>query len=427
LPAEIVVGSIANLLNWRDLCALIVCCQLDLRPFLTEKELKSICTSVNEFKKLSPTSLDFFDWNVLLTVPPNIFVSEYHMLAKNIDWHYENLNGVHPPAPYVPNYASIDRFETNLCQNSLILEHLRENFVQLQTPTPDHIAFHPSQRIVAISVLRQLTGANQSVLSRSSLQIRSFGSTDNRCQGGHILYESGLFFEKGLSYGQKRLYPEWSPCGLFLSVVERAPNYSGRHSLARLHVFTFNNETFEVCRIKNFDVCCLSSAISNRLWLGPGLLVLPEPLDQGGEPCLIQLSSNPPSAVFRRPSEYCSETAFNHHPSGMLTGLSDGRAAFVRYCYKRTTTSSSVEHLGGHEHHVVVVLDDKQQRSFEISVPGLVLEIASRDHRICLLYRPHAAINFSQEYPTASAPSRPTQEKFRPQYFAPFSFLKGDV
>ena len=446
LPSEI-VAHIAKLLNWRDVAAILSCCNFDLRKYLTPSDLRSICTTirnndldyndaffVGEKNKVLPSlMLDLFDWDLLLNVSSECFLAEYQNLAKIIDWHYEDLNKNLPRGPYMPNYQCIDSVQVNLAEDVLILEQLDDNFSNLSRSMPDQVSFHPSAALVAITTVHQSVKANQNMLTLCCLQVRTLGSSGPGCPNGHILFSSHKFpsgRRSNFELMDSRFYPEWSPCGRYLSVVERSTSYTGLHSLARVHVLFYDSTKTSIGILSNLDITCRSHSISNNLWIGPGRMLLPDPLNQGGEPCILDLDSNASSATLLKPTEVFSETAYLQHPCGLLTGLTNGCSAFVRFCDSEDVClpekERSHQHLGGHEHHVIVVLDNQQKRSFEISVPGLVVEISSVQDHLCLLYRPHAAVKFDSTEPVVVEKSNPSEIKYRPHAFAPYSHLTAE-
>jgi len=374
--------------------------------------------------------LDLFDWDLLLNVSAECFLAEYQNLAKIIDWHYEDLNKDLPRGPYQPNYQCIDIVQVNLAEDVLILEQLDDNFSNLSRSMPDQISFHPSAALVAITTVHQSTKVHQNMLTLCCLQVRTFGSSKPGCPNGHIIFSTHKFpsgRQSKFELMDSRFYPEWSPCGRYLSVVERSTSYTGLHSLARVHVLFYDSAKLSIGLLSNLDISCRSHSISNNLWIGPGRLLLPDPLNQGGEPCILDLDSKASTAVLLKPLEPFCETAYIQHPCGLLTGLSNGCSAFVRFCDSEdvdlTEKRKIPRHLGGHEHHVIVVLDKEQERSFEISVPGIVVELSSTQENLCLLFRHHAAVKFENSEPVVMENSKSNCIKYRPQAFAPYSNL----
>jgi len=224
------------------------------------------------------------------------------------------------------------------------------------------------------------------------------------------------------------MFPEWSPCGNYLSVVERS-TYIGRHSFAAVHLFHLDKARGTLRLLDNVHIEVDNFSISNRLWNGAGQLLLPHPLGNGEPPTVVRLNPQTESVTLALPRSSESSPSgmyqqYQQHPSGALTGLTSGHSAFVRYCYLNKRLPMNQHYLGEHEHQIITVLDLQQEHLFEIAIPGIVLEMTSKNNVLCVLYRKHVAVSFKQTEPVIVENAEPRRPQWQDcKTFDPFSTI----
>jgi hypothetical protein len=179
-------------------------------------------------------------------------------------------------------------------------------------------------------------------------------------------------------------------------VIERNSLYTGIHATAQvlLLMLESDGEYLYLRPLREVVVCVSNYSISNSLWLKSDTLILPDPLNSGREPSLLTFDAKARSCSLSNEYSRFGLPDYDCKPSGLLTALQNGYACFVRYCdvTEPKAGAGSCSYLGEHEHHIITVLDDHQQRTFEIAIPGLVVEITSHEDAVCFLYRNHVAV-----------------------------------
>src|SRR5574343_243497 len=82
LPIELQTNIITKKLTWRDLVALMACCDYDGRTVLSSKELK--CVGQKIFNSCCEYKIDGLNWAAMKTMPKQDFIDEYNILWKRI-------------------------------------------------------------------------------------------------------------------------------------------------------------------------------------------------------------------------------------------------------------------------------------------------------------------------------------------------------
>lgn len=395
-------------LSWRDIVVLEQCCYTRVRKLLSSSDLQKICRRLNSRENLNRKIWQSLDFDFLRTASPDQFMNELLLLVRNV----RSKRMVHKNKllKNVIRYPAVNL----LCNTSLIDRRYdsttRFNGLVFQT------SIHPALRIAAVSFLEE-KGLFSTITSITSLlRIFFFGKTSQgenpnipkrELYAGHLEEFSTA---KGIVVSnQKELYPEWSPCGRLLSVVERNPFYNGLHARAQVRLFALENDgDFYYLRPLDDVVISVSAySISNHLWLKEATLLLPDSANNGGNPSVLTVDVDQKRCTLQTSQSKASEP--HRETPGLLTALSCGWSCFVRYCEKiDVPLSSRHTYLGGHEHHVITVLDDCQKPSFEIVVPGLVIEITSSDDLLCFTFRNHVAIQFETSIPVVIPPTPAT-------------------
>src|SRR5574343_200585 len=82
LPIELQTNIITKKLTWRDLVALMACCDYEGRTVLSSKELK--CVGQKIFNSCCEYKIDGLNWAAMKTMPKQDFIDEYNILWKRI-------------------------------------------------------------------------------------------------------------------------------------------------------------------------------------------------------------------------------------------------------------------------------------------------------------------------------------------------------
>lgn len=399
LPAEIRV-YLARYLDWRDLCALLHGTDFDLRVHLSESELRR-CVAVNGGQN---TRLAFASEGQHLSVrflslcSPQIFFEEYLWIGRRL----QTFHLI--PAPV---------YAVKMDDWSMPVATVHRSEFHFHSIL--QASFHPSERVIAF-VLKDETECESTVFTKCSLMVKHFGSPKAEWSSTTIFLENDNKLSNRMHFsGEMRC--SWSPCGDFLSTTETSTLYNGPQAQAKVQIFVFNRTVGSLKNIENLAIVVNARSISGNLWIGPGKLVLPDPLDRGDEPSVLILDQHKAAATLLRPSVAGGQKFYNY-PSGMLTGFADGRAAFVTCCEKSTAVifRKAQCYLSEHEHQRVVVLDSCQKRLAEIDVPGIVIQISERNGKVCLLYRDHVGASFGNSRVKIAGPSSPDPEAAVPEF-----------
>ena len=487
LPVEVQHYLVYNYLNWRDLVVMLACCDYDARGLLTCNELKKVCRRSHSMKGI--------DWAAEKKLTPQQFIDEYNIVWKRSSKHRHYATSVARFIRESHSSADEDLSDTDsssslnsnddtdssdgeteftnsnsgddsshsgsssnyrrkyairstskgwpyqcvidLSQSVIALDKFRH-------PKPsgecdmEQAVFHPDVTVVAYTTLEDGTGESETE-KKSILTVRHFGRMPSEWATPILFHGSTLrpYEEESEPHRQaasedKRLYPEWSPCGNYLSVVERSAPL-GRHSISAVTLFHFDKQKGLLRLVQNASIAVDSYSISNRLWVGNGRLILPHPLNNGEPPSVLTLDSATASARLTIP-EFTSSSAhrshikrkqYQQHPTGLLTGLSTGHSASVRYCAKKfLPLSESIPgrgFLGEHEHQIITIHDQQQKRHFEIAIPGIVIELTSKQNVLCALYRRHLAVTFDVSVPVIMQAGEDRQDHYqRETPFDPF-------
>ena len=380
-------------LNARDLLALSLATEgePDIRSRLTDLEFERACLPKGD--SLARKMADRINWNYLKRCSAEQWLEEYIFINKRCVQHLS----------WVTGQPGLFDFDFDSCRMAIASRS------EFSYNSIAQVAIHPSLRLAAIVAQERQDWYDATTLD-SKLVIRSFGIPYPEWGPDTLLSELS---HKATSRGHhsNEIACSWSPCGQFLCAVERSNVYCGSQSQALINVFRLDKEKGSIKPMKNLDLRVSSYAVGNNLWIGPGTLLLPDPLNRGDEPSLLRLSADGSEADLILPSSTGKQKFYNY-PAGMLTGLVNGMAAFVVHCRESedlSWTSDSATVLSEHEHQRIVVLDKNQKRHMEIDVPGVVLSISSEGDSVCFVYRTHATAHFDTVAPDCStwAPSQP--------------------
>jgi len=277
--------------------------------------------------------------------------------------------------------------------------------------TTNDVAFNPALPIVALARLKENEEDFSFICTDAQLLVLNYG-LQSRIQGqDRKLYSGNLsetFAGNAPKIKNKHFSVQWSPCGFTLAVVERSSTHHGIHATARVHLFVLINyakhgrkDYLELQKITLLDLEISAFSISNNLWIGPRRLLLPDPSNCGNWPSVLLLNYTIGTNDLEINLASDIQGLYDNFPAGMLTAIQNGYSAFVTYCdTDKDTSQDCKKYLGDHEHHRVVILDKEHQRSFEVAIPGLVLEMNSFGDCLGILYREHVAVVFAEESPS---------------------------
>lgn len=412
---DAVITQLIGYLSPRDVLA--VCLvrrgKADLRSRLTMREFKKACTPPSR-SSLSPLSHSL-NWDFLKNCTAKQWFEEYLFINKKA---CVDLN----VATADPGTVDFDYDSCNIGLAS------RQEF---SYNCVSHVAIHPHLRLAAF-VVQDRSDYSDTTSLDSKLMVRSFGKPYEHW-GPDTLLSEITYKTRPKSHRSNDLFASWSPCGHFLSAIERTNTYCGEQAQAAVHIYQLDAHRAAVRPIRNVDIRVSAFAIGSNLWIGPGAMVLPDPLNRGDEPSVLRLCWKDSSATLLLPSPERKEKYYNR-PAGLLTGLGNGMSAFVVFCRDSEDSFQGAQAdpiLCEHEHQRLIVLDDNQKRCMEIDVPGIVVAISSHEHKVCFVYRENAGAKFDCTAPNccrqeASLPRRVDSFPRDPYSFCTSSGSAGD-
>jgi hypothetical protein len=396
------LDHLAGYLSWRDLCAVLVGANLDIRPCLSAKNFKRcvLNNNIDPNSKLKELCRDLLNFSFLRTCEPHVFLEEYLWIGLRLRSTHKTL--------------AFHRYAVNIDSCSLLITKITK--AEFHFKSIRQTCFHPKKRVVAF-VLVQEREEGSVTKTECFLMIKHFEKAGRGGSSSSMVFLSDDKTSTEKMHTDGELRCSWSPCGDFLSTVESSAVLSGPRAQSKIQIFAYDSEQGLLKNIGSINIVVNSRSVSTNLWIGPGKMILPDPLDRGDEPSVLVLSKKDRHVQLLRPDAAEGQKFYNYL-SGMLTGFANGMAGFVTACHKAADTVGDRAkcYLSEHDHHQVVVLDDRQKRMAEIDIPGIVLQLCERGGKIGVLYRENVGALFTTSHAKIRAPSCAHREAFVPKF-----------